>query len=260
MPSFNSDGVAIHYETFGEGQPIVLLHGVTSSFVRNFYNPGWVKFLTDHGFCVIGLDTRGHGQSEKLYDTRQYRDDDFSRDVIHLLNHLNLSRVDLMGYSMGGYIALDLAMTHPERVRNVVLGGIGDRVLGLGEAISVPSDIATALEADNVDQIADPVLRQYRIFAEQTGSDIRALRAVMRGPFWGARDVSRIEQIRVPVLLLVGENDGIAGSPQQLARAIPHAQLVVIPNRNHFTTVGDKRSMEAVLEFLTEDEAPKTEA
>ncbi|MCA1553509.1 MAG: alpha/beta hydrolase [Chloroflexi bacterium] len=240
--------------------PVVLVHGVTSSFRRNFYNPGWVTFLTEHGFRVIGMDLRGHGESEKLYDSARYRAEDFRGDVIRLLDHLALDRVHLLGYSMGGYVALDVASAHPECLRKVVCGGIGDRALGMGDAVGVPNDIAAALEAPDANAIADPVIRQYRLFAEQTGSDIRALRAIMRGPFWAGRASARqFAHIGVPTLIFNGERDGIAGSAQQLAATIPDAELVLIPERNHFTTVGDRRSMEAVLEFLTEDGGRKTE-
>ena len=251
MAELNSGDVRIHYEVYGAGRAIVLVHGVTSSFKRNFYNPGWVSFLTEHDFQVIGLDLRGHGESEKLYDPGRYRPADFTADLVRLLDQLHLSVVDMLGYSMGGYVTLDFALEHPERVRRLVLGGIGDRVLNAGRAQRVPGDITTALEAASAEAIADPVLRQYRVFAEQTGSDIRALRALMRGPFWAPRDVTRIRQIAQPVLVIVGADDGIAGSAMQLAQTIPGARLVTIPNRNHFTAVGDKRSMEAVTNFLT---------
>src|SRR5437879_5775524 len=115
MPTFNSGGVSIYYEAHGESRPIALVHGFSSSFQRNWKNTAWVEFLTKHGYQVIGLDVRGHGGSEKLYRPDAYATERMSGDLLNLLDHLNVARADLMGYSMGGGIVLRLAMDHPER-------------------------------------------------------------------------------------------------------------------------------------------------
>lgn len=253
MPTFNSNGVTIHYETFGADKPIVLVHGFASSFTRNWRNTSWVECLTQHGYQVIGPDMRGHGASEKFYDPQVYGPANMAGDVLNLMDHLNLAQADLMGYSMGGGIALYLAMYHPERLRKVVLGGIGDGAIREQENRVRPNLIASALEAATPEAIDDPIARQFRSFAERTANDLKALAAVMRRPR-APSDMDRIRQIALPVLIVVGERDKIAGGAARLAETIPNAQLITIPDRDHLSVVGDQRYKDAVLAFLTKTE------
>ncbi len=108
MPYFMSNSLKLYYEIHGHGSPIVLLHGFSSSFERNWMRLGWVELLTTHGFQVIGLDLRGHGHSDKPLRPELYTTDLMGQDVLNLLNHLALGPVDLFGFSMGGGIALHL--------------------------------------------------------------------------------------------------------------------------------------------------------
>ena len=249
MPTFCSDGIAIDYEVHGDGRPIALMHGFSSSFQRNWKNTGWVEFLTRHGYQVIGLDGRGHGGSEKLYHTEAYTTETMSGDLRNLLDHLNIPRADLMGYSMGGGIVLRLAMDHPERVRKVVVGGVGDDIIRGRHNPEGPREIAAALESEHPEAIASPLGRRFRTFADKTGNDRKALAAMMRGPGWPG-DLEQIRPIRSPLLIVVAGKDEIMAGTEHLAQAIPHARLVTIPDRSHNTVVGDPRFKEAVLRFL----------
>ena len=119
MHTFLSHGVRIayyHYAPVGSdrGEPIVLVHGFASSCRINWVNPRWVDTLTKAGRRVIALDNRGHGASAKLYDPEAYTTDLMAGDVAGLIDHLDLTRVDLMGYSMGARIASAVASRHPE--------------------------------------------------------------------------------------------------------------------------------------------------
>lgn len=250
MPTFNSHGVTIHYEVHGDGQPIVLVHGFASSFARNWRGTGWVAFLTQHGYQVIGLDVRGHGASDKLYDPQAYGSEPFSTDVLRLLDQLRIAQADLMGYSMGCGIALYLAAFHGARVRKVIVGGIGDAILGAPSVVQADV-VAAALESNDPSSITDPTARLFRLFATRNGGDLKALANVMRRPreHGNAEAFRRLPQ---PVLIVNGSQDQIAGSADQLARLIPNARLVIIPERDHMTTVGDPRYKDAVLQFLRE--------
>jgi pimeloyl-ACP methyl ester carboxylesterase len=248
MPRFTHDGVEITFLDEGEGEPIVLVHGFASNKEVNWVAPGWVTTLTRAGRRVVALDNRGHGASSKLYDPADYHSAIMAEDVRALINHLGLSRTDVMGYSMGARITAFLALSHPDRVRSAVLGGLGIRLV---EGVGLPDTIAQALEAPSLAEVSDPTAYMFRAFAEQTKSDLRALAACLRG----SRDtLSRAEvgRISVPVLVAVGSADPIAGSPEALAALIPGAKAFVIPGRDHMLAVGDRAFKSAALTFLAE--------
>jgi pimeloyl-ACP methyl ester carboxylesterase len=248
MPSFTHNDVEIAFFDEGEGEPIVLVHGFASNKEVNWIYPGWVVTLTRAGRRVIALDNRGHGQSSKLYDPAAYRRALMADDVRALLDHLGLERADIMGYSMGARITAWLALAQGPRVRSAVIGGLGSRLFeGLGKT----DEIAHALEAPALADVADATGRMYRSFAERTHSDLRALAACIRGSR-EALTRGEVAAITVPVLVAVGSNDEVAGSPEALAALIPGAQAFVIPGRDHMLAVGDKSFKAAVLDFLAQ--------
>jgi len=153
-----------------------------------------------------------------------------------------------MGYSLGGRMTAWLAQREPQRLRSAILGGIG---LGLIEGGGPGENVATALEAETLEEVTDPVGRTFRAFADQTRSDRRALAACLRG---SRRLMSRDEaaDIRVPVLIAVGTTDEIAGSAAALGKIIPDAKVLDIPNRDHMRAVGDKVYKTGVLDFLSQ--------
>src|SRR6266480_6877636 len=245
MPTFQHDNVEIAYLDQGAGEPIVLVHGFASNKETNWVQPGWISTLTRDNRRVIALDNRGHGQSTKLYDPAEYHTDRMVEDVVALLDHLGLARADLFGYSMGARVCAFLAAHHPARMRALILGGLGIHLI---DGAGLPEEVAAALEAPRQD-VTDPVGRQFRVFAEQTKSDLRALAACIRG----SRQTlprKQAQSIRAPTLIAVGTKDSVAGSAQALAAIIPGAQALDIPGRDHMLAVGDKVFKTAVLEFL----------
>jgi pimeloyl-ACP methyl ester carboxylesterase len=163
-----------------------------------------------------------------------------------LLDHLALKNADIIGYSMGARVAGYLALAHPARVCSIVFGGLGSRLV---EGEGLPASIARALEAPSLADVRDQVGRTFRIFAEQTGSDLRALAACIRG---SRQTLTRkeVESIRVPALVAVGSKDVIAGSAQQLAAMLPAGKALEIPGRDHMLSVGDRVFKAGVLSFL----------
>ncbi|MBN9580086.1 MAG: alpha/beta fold hydrolase [Afipia sp.] len=248
MPSFHNGSVEIAYLDEGEGDPIVLVHGFASTKNVNWVYPGWVSTLTRAGRRVIALDNRGHGESDKLYDPELYHIGTMAGDVRALMDHLGIARADLMGYSMGGRITAYLAAHDPQRLRSAVLGGIG---MGLIEGGGPSENVATALEADSLDDVSDPMGRTFRAFADQTRSDRRALAACLRG---SRRLMTREEtaSIPVPVLIAVGTTDDVAGSAHRLGEVIAGSQVLDIPNRDHMRAVGDRVYKDGVTAFLAQ--------
>lgn len=248
MPSFQHNGIEIAYLDEGEGEPVVLVHGFASNKETNWVQPGWVAALTAVGRRVIALDNRGHGASTKLYDIADYDIGKMAGDVIALMNHLQIKRADVLGYSMGGRIAGYVAWAYPERVRSAVIAGIGIRLTIAGFN---GEKIAAGLEAASAAAVSDPLALGFRLFAEQTKSDLKALAACMRNP---NRIISReaAASIRVPVLVATGTKDDIAGSGPELAALIPGARNLDIPGRDHMRAVGDAVFKQGVLDFLSE--------
>ena len=248
MRTFDSDRVEIAFIDEGDGDPVLLIHGFASNVATNWVDPGWVQVLTAAGYRVVAYDNRGHGRSAKLYATEDYGAPLMAEDARRLLDHLKIERADVIGYSMGARIAAFLALAHPARVRSLVFGGLG---LNMVRGVAGTGPVARALEAKSIDEVANPTARTFRAFAEQTGSDLKALAACIRSaraPIT-PEDLSRIQ---CPVLVVVGSADVIGGSAAGLAELIPGARALEIADRDHMKAVGDRAFKEAVLSFLKE--------
>ena len=247
MPSFDNGAVEIAYLDEGEGDPIFLVHGFASTKNVNWVYPTWVSDLRKNGRRVIALDNRGHGESAKLYDPAAYSIPTMADDVIALMDHLDIARADVMGYSLGARMAAWLGLTRPQRLRSAILGGIG---MAMVEGGGPGENVAAALEAPSLEEVSDPVGRTFRAFADQTRSDRRALAACLRGSR-GLMSRDEVAGIAVPVLIAVGSTDEVAGSARGLGELIPGAQVLEIPNRDHMRAVGDKVYKAGVVDFLS---------
>jgi pimeloyl-ACP methyl ester carboxylesterase len=141
MPDFDSNGARIHYEVFGEGKPIVLVHGFGVSLRSNWVATGWIDVLSPLR-QVIALDCRGHGESDRPLESTANAADEMTDDVVRLMDHLGVATADIFGYSMGAGIALRAVVRHAERFTSAVLGGFG-----FAQPRGAPPDVAAALLA-----------------------------------------------------------------------------------------------------------------
>ena len=250
METFRSGGIAIAYDDIGAGDArcVVLVHGFATNRAENWKRLGWYSAVERAGYRLVALDLRGHGQSDKPHDAAAYSAEAMAGDVIGLMDHLNLRRVNLIGYSMGSHLSARIALAAPERIDHLVLGGVGARLLH-----PLPSrdgmTMGEALRTDDPTVIADPILRGFRQFAENQGEDRLALAACSEGS--GERlGESDLAAIRVPTLVVTGSRDDIAGDPQVLADAILGAKCVTLPACDHFTAIPHALFKAAVFDFL----------
>lgn len=229
-----------------EGPPVLLIHGFASTAHVNWVFPGWFKTLDQAGYRVIALDNRGHGESDKPHDPEAYHPETMAADAAGLLESLSIGSAHVMGYSMGARISAFLAIARPDLVRSLVFGGLG---MGMVDGVGDWDPIATALRAPSIDDVSDEMGRMFRAFADQTKSDRLALAACI-STSRTLVDREDLARLSMPVLVGVGTRDEIAGSAEDLARLIPKAKFLDIPNRDHMLAVGDKVFKAAVLEFL----------
>jgi pimeloyl-ACP methyl ester carboxylesterase len=250
------DGVRLAYESVGEGKPIVLVHGFASDRRQNWKDVGWYETLTGAGCRVVAMDCRGHGESGKPHTTPGYGHDEMANDVLAVMDGARVKSAFVMGYSMGGLIAIHLLMNQPDRVRKLVIGGVGasylDPVAETRDRVADPNvraQIADALTVADPSTIANPTARAFRAFADQPGKDRLALAACMRAT---AKNLPRQALARStrPVLVVCGEKDDLTGDADALAGAFADGRAVTVPNRDHMTAVGDKVYKQAVLDFL----------
>jgi pimeloyl-ACP methyl ester carboxylesterase len=227
---------------------VLLVHGFATNRAENWRRLGWFGSLERKGYRTVALDLRGHGESDKPHDPEAYGRDEMAGDIVALMDHLELARVDLLGYSMGAHLSLAVALDAPTRINNLVLGGVGGHMLD-GSPISAGTmTMAEALTTEDPASITDPTLRGFRQFAENQGEDRLALAACSRGR--GGGGPGGLASLMVPTLVVAGSRDDLAGDPQALAEAIPGAKSVTLPACDHFTAIPHALFKAAVFDFL----------
>jgi len=245
MPAFDSDGVRLRYVLAGpdDGPPIALVHGYCSDYELNWVGTRWQETLTRAGHLVVGLDCRGHGQSEKPHDPEAYARRTMADDVVRLLDHLDVAEADYLGYSMGARIGLEAVIAHPDRLRRAVLGGLGR--WSSGDRADL---IARRMRGDA--SVHDPVAEMfYQFAAARPINDLEALACCILGP-QPPLTGPELAAISVPVAIMVGDQDPIARGAPELAAQIPGARYIPITGRNHMNAVPARQFKDATLEFL----------
>lgn len=236
MASFtNRDGLTLAFDDNGsEGaKPCILLHGFASNRKEGWQRTGWYPAFAQRGQRMVAIDLRGHGESDKPHDPTLYARDQLAGDVLDLMDHLNVSHADLIGFSMGAHIALATALAAPERFDHLILAGIGSRMF---EPSGNDGSMAKAMTAEDPESISDPLLRSFRYFADEQGEDRLALAACSGGSRTKLAPDDLLG-LRVPTLVIVGARDELAGQATPLAEAIPGARAVTLPGCDHFATI-----------------------
>jgi len=246
----SKDGLQLTWHELGSGTdqpPIIFQHGFTSSTHFEWVICGLADAVAALGRRTVGLDARGHGDSEKPHDPRYYGEDHMARDVMALADHLGFEQYDLIGYSMGGAIATVTASLDP-RIRRVVISGVGEAIVltgGVDRRVLNATELAGGLRAQNEDGLSDMV-RAFRRGAIDRKNDLEALAA-----HCDAIADRRIDfgAIRAETLVMAGDTDPLAPHPEVIANAIAGARLQLVPGDHHFSRRSPEYR-EALVDFL----------
>ena len=253
MASFTTpDGVTLAYDDItpaeGAERTIVLLHGYASNRAEGWRRTGWYGAFERRATRVVALDQRGHGESAKLHEPDAYQRAKLAGDVIALMDHLDLPRADVFGYSMGTRTAMQVAIETPERVSHLILGGIGGKLLEPSESRDA-TPMVEAMLADDPETIEQPMLRSFRHFADEQGEDRKALAAFVQAQN-PPLDVDALRGLAMPVLVVAGQRDTGAGDPEDLARIFPQGHGVTVIGCDHFSAIPHGLTKAAVFDFL----------
>lgn len=238
-----ADRAVIAYDTAGEGEPVVLLHGsaLSKAVWRGF---GYVRELREHHRLVF-VDLRGHGRSEKPTAPTGYAIDSFVEDVLAVLDAEGIAQAHVVGYSLGGRVALNLGIAAPERVRTLGLLGASARPqAGVFDQLFFPGAAAVIAESGMEGFIArwtqvagvgpDPSTA-----AAFRNNDPAALAAYIEATeAEGGIPDALLAQLRIPTLVAVGELDDIRLEDAQLLTSVlPDSRLLLLPGRTHGSTL-----------------------
>ena len=275
MPTIRVDGIDFHVEEFGGGPPLFLLHGFTGSSAS--WAPIGDDFTRRHR--VIAIDLIGHGATSAPADPSRYAFERALDDLVEIADQFGVARASWLGYSMGGRLALGLALRYPLRVSALILesatAGIQDDE-GRRQRAEEDDGLANRIEDVGVEAFVDewaglPMWESQCVLpaeVRQHQHDIRlrnraiGLANSLRGMGQGVQPSywDRLQEIDFPVLLIAGALDrkysGIAG---QMGIRIPEATLTMVPGAGHAVHLEQpKQFTDEVIEFLAIRESIET--
>ncbi|ROL63727.1 3-oxoadipate enol-lactonase [Pseudomonas chlororaphis] len=258
MAYFEYEGCTLHYEEYGQGTPLLLVHGLGSSTLD------WEKQIADLAphYRLIVPDVRGHGRSDKPRE--RYSIPGFSADMVALIEHLNLGPVHFVGLSMGGMIGFQLAVDQPHllkslcivnsapevKVRNAKDVGQWFKRWSLARLLSL-STLGKALGNNLFPKPEQAELRQ-KMAERWAKNDKRAYLASFDAIVgWGVQE--RLSRVTCPTLIVSADRDYTpVALKQAYVKQLPNARLVVIEDSRHATPLDQPhRFNQTLLEFLT---------
>lgn len=234
------DGAQIYYATYGDGAPVILLHGGLGNGDHFAFQ---LPALVDH-FRAIAIDSRGHGRSTLGKAKPTYRQ--MAADVVAVMDALRIERASIVGWSDGGAVALALGIEHAARV---------DRLFVLGTNYDAKGMKPRPRSSKTFEDYGAKCSADYRRLSKSPKSyaaTARAMLPVWRDPAPFTRD--ELRAIAAPTLIADGAHDEIVALDQvkEMARLIPNAQLVVFEDTSHFALWQDPANVNrALVEFLS---------
>jgi pimeloyl-ACP methyl ester carboxylesterase len=237
-----ANGISIHYAIYGHGSPVVFLHG---GLANSDYWGLQVSAVAAH-HTVILMDSRGHGRTTR--DTRPYGYDLMADDVVALMQNLNIANADIVGWSDGGIIGLDLAMRHKDRIGKVFAFAANTATSGVVEGVEKnPTFAAYIARAGREYTKYSATPKEYDAFVEQIS------RMWAEQPNWTDQQLKSIDK---KIVVVDGDHDEAIKRPhtEYIAQTIPRAGLMILPNVSHFAFLQDPRQFNfAILHFLGDE-------
>lgn len=233
------NGVELYYATLGQGSPVILLHG---GIANSDYWGKLVPVLARHHRVII-MDSRGHGRSSR--DQCPYSYDLMTSDVIRLMDYLHIARSDVVGWSDGAIIGLDMAMNYPDRMGKLFAFAPNTRVDGVK-----PDADQTAVFKASGKVMAKEYRRLSKTPDDYDGFVAQINHMWQTQPDWSDSD---LKKIKAPTVIADGDHDeAIKRSHlEYMARTIPGAGLLIIPNTSHFAFLqAPKEFNDEVVDFL----------
>jgi 3-oxoadipate enol-lactonase len=267
MPFVENQGAKIYWDEAGKGEPLLLIMGL------GYSSDAWhrTRPLLAARFRTIAMDNRGVGRSE-MPAMPCYSIDLMASDALAVLDAAGVDSAHVFGISMGGMIAQELALRHPERVRSLVLGCTTSRAPEEQSGDAGATELLMArggMDPEEAASAAVPFIYHPDTAQHAIQKDIavrrpwfpqpQAYNAQLQG-ILGFESHSRISQIRCPTLVIHGDSDRLVpvSNAKILAEKIPGAELVVLPRASHiFVTDQPEAAHRAILGFLeSQDKAP----
>lgn len=262
VPLGRVNGVSLYYEVRGRGRSLVLVHGFSCGL--RSWDPQ-VRALASR-YRVLTYDVRGHGLSEAPRDPAAYSQPTSVEDLRALLAHLGIRRAAVGGLSMGGNIALNLALAHPALVTALIVADTGAGSDRTAEWNAEALAFADILERQGIEAFADqaatnPLFARYVAHGPEAERFLRSCLMTHRahGLAHTAREVlarrpsiysleARLRRLRVPTLLIVGEHDEPCVRVHRfMAETIPGARHVVLRGVGHLTNLEATARFNAVV-------------
>ena len=239
MPYATNDGLRIHYEVAGSGDPLVLYHGLTGSGER-WRDTGYVASLSD-AYRLILVDARGHGGSDKPHDRAAYGRRRQAADVVAVLDDLDIATARFWGHSMGGGVALTLGRHHPDRVSALIVTGYSPFAAAGEEAAEMAAwatDLQSGMEGfvSGYERRHGPLPDDTRArWLDNDGAALAACVATMIAESDGSQ-VADLPVIETPVMLLVGTEEPFADQAREAAELLPRGAYVPLHGLGHVQT------------------------
>ncbi len=239
MPFATNQVTQIYYEVSGAGPALLLFHGLTGSGVR-WRDTGYVAGLQDL-YQIILIDARGHGLSDKPHRQQDYAREVQAGDVIAVLDDLGIEASHFWGHSMGGDVALTLALRAPDRVRSLVITGYTPFAAEGEEAAEMAlwaSDLTGGIEGfvagyEARHGVLPGDVRQR--WLENDGQALAACVANMIAESDGSQ-VADLPRISAPTLVLVGTEEPFVAFARETAALLPHGKFMELPGLDHVQT------------------------